>query len=603
MKSVKYKNYFFTLINNISFKSRVFIFCAGILMVYFSLFAFLTISISNRAIVDKAVKNAARELAIIEKSLLNLTSNVENYVRILTMDIRLQNQLERIKNNDDIDLIGNIEVEKILSTTISNVVQPVTYIAAASIISSKGNLANVGYVDNSSVSSVFDDDLQRYITDNKSPVWTGLLKIRLKSNAGYENVFAIAKTIIGFDTGHILGTAVLYLREKDVATIYLDNMVNKNDKFYIIDEHKNIISTQDKSELYEKFDEDKYLGTHRLEDFPDGQSIIRNIGGKQLLVTVMDFEKLNWKIISIIPIQEIASENKGITRLILIFGVICLFFAFALSYLFSYTISKPILKLVGTMKKIRSGNLQLRANFDAGGEIGMLRDGFNSLMDKINNLLEQICIEQKIKRENEFRLLQSQVKPHFLYNTIETIISFIKLNLKDNAMMTAKNLANFYRISLSKGNDLITIKEEIQLIESYLSIQKLRYIEYLDYSIEFDEEVLKYQIPKLTLQPLVENSIYHGLKEKDDKGLLTIKAFLEQDTVKIEVLDDGVGMTEEQITRVLKRTSNDKKSNDFGLYSVDKRLKLLYGEQYGLSIESKVTEYTKVTINLPAIIA
>jgi len=572
-------------------------------MIYFSIFAFLTIRISNQAIVDKAVKNAARELAIIEKSLLNLTSNVENYVRILSMDNRLQNQLERIKNNDVIDLIGNIEVEKILSTTISNVVQPVTYIAAASIISSKGNLANVGYVDNSSVSSVFDENLLNYIKDSKSPVWTGLLKIELKFNAGYENVFAIAKTIIGFDTGHILGTAVLYLREKDVATIYLDNIVNQNDKFYILDEQKTIISTQDKSELYKKFEEGKYLGEHRLEDFPDGQSIIRSIEGKQLLVTVMDFSKLNWKIISIIPIEEVTSENKGITRLILIFGVICLVFAFALSYLFSYTISKPILKLVRTMKVIKSGNLKLRADFDAGGEIGMLKDGFNSLMDKINSLVEQICVEQKIKRENEFRLLQSQIKPHFLYNTIETIISFIKLNLKDNAMMTAKNLASFYRISLSKGNDLITIKEEIQLIESYLSIQKLRYVEYLDYSIEFEDEVLKYQIPKLTLQPLVENSIYHGLKEKDDKGFLTIRAFLEQDIVKIEVLDDGVGMTEEQIARVLKRTSNDNKSSDFGLYSVDKRLKLLYGEQYGLSIESKATEYTKVTVNLPAIIA
>lgn len=603
MKSGKYKSHFFTLLNNISFKGRLFIFCAGILMTYFSIFAFLTISISNRAIVDKAVKNAARELAIIEKSLYNMTSNAENYVRILSMDNRLQNQLERIKNNDDIDLIGSIEVEKTLSTAISNVVQPVTYIAAASIISSKGNFSNIGYIDNSSVSSVFDENLISYITDNKTPVWTGLLKIKFKFTEEYENVFAIAKTIIGFDTGHILGTAVLYLKEKDVASIYLDNIVNQNDKFYILDEQKTIISTQDKNELYKKFEEDKYLGTHRLEDFPDGQSLIRNIEGKQLLVTVMDFKKLNWKIISIIPIDEITSENKGITKLILVFGVICLIFAFALSYLFSYSISKPILNLVGTMKKIRSGNLKLRADFDAGGEIGMLRDGFNSLMDKINNLLEQICIEQRIKRENEFRLLQSQIKPHFLYNTIETIISFIKLDLKDNAMMTAKNLANFYRISLSKGNDLITIRDEIQLIESYLSIQKLRYIEYLDYSMEIDEKALKYQIPKLTLQPLVENSIYHGLKEKEEKGMLIIKVFSEQDTVKIEIFDDGVGMTGEQIVRALNRKSNDSKSSDFGLYSVDKRIKLLYGEQYGLSIESEVAKYTKVTVNLPAIVA
>jgi len=154
-----------------------------------------------------------------------------------------------------------------------------------------------------------------------------------------------------------------------------------------------------------------------------------------------------------------------------------------------------------------------------------------------------------------------------------------------------------------KGNDLISVKDEIQLIESYLSIQKLRYVEYLDYNIEYNEEVLKYQIPKLTLQPLVENSIYHGLKEKEEKGFLFIKAFLEQDVVKIEVIDDGVGMTEEQVSRALNRSPDDNRCSDFGLYSVDKRLKLLYGEQYGLSIESKVKEYTKVTVYLPAIIA
>jgi two-component system sensor histidine kinase YesM len=245
--------------------------------------------------------------------------------------------------------------------------------------------------------------------------------------------------------------------------------------------------------------------------------------------------------------------------------------------------------------------MQLRADINEKGEIGMLSDGFNSLMDKINSLLEEIYIEQKQKRENEFKLLQSQIKPHFLYNTIETIISFIKLGLKDNAVMTAKYLAGFYRISLSKGNDIITISDEMQLIDNYLSIQKLRYVEYLDYKLDFDEKILKYQIPKLTLQPLVENSIYHGLKQKDEKGMLLIRGYYNQDMIKIEVMDDGVGMTEEMIKRVLTKPLNDRKSTDFGVFSVDSRLKLRYGDQYGLSIESVVGEYTKVIVSLPAV--
>ncbi len=598
MKKIKFVGYLKSFSKNISIKTKIFIFYAGIILAALSVFTILTIKISNQAIVDKVTKNAERELSLIDKSLLNLTRNTENYARILSMDNRLQNQLKRLESSE-VNSVDNIELEKILSQVISNVVQPNTNIAAASIISSEQKFFDIGYVDNTSITSIFDNSLLHAITKNKTPTWAGLFNIKFKSG-GEENVFAIGKTIIGFDTGHTLGTAVLYLKEKDIASIYLDNMVNMNDKFFIVDNRKNIISTQDKSELYNKFDEGKYLGDYKLEDVSNINSLIRNIDGEQFLVTVQDFEKLKWKVISVIPLSEITYENKRMTMLIIIFGVICLVCAFAASYMLSYTISKPILKLVSIMKEIKSGNLKLRADFNNKGEIGMLGDGFNSLMDKINVLMDQIYIEQKLKRENEFKLLQSQIKPHFLYNTIETIISFIKLNLKDNAMMTARYLAGFYRISLSKGNDIILIKDEMNLIDNYLSIQKMRYVEYLDYSLDFDIEILEYQIPKLTLQPLVENSIYHGLKRKEDKGFLTIRGYFDQGIIKIEVYDDGVGMSEEQIFRVFNRPGNCQNSTDFGIHSVDSRLKLLYGDNYGLDIESKISEFTKVTVRLPA---
>ncbi|NLD49656.1 MAG: sensor histidine kinase [Clostridiaceae bacterium] len=591
--------YWFSRFEGITLRTKIFIFNAAILLASLSIFAFLTIKISNEAIVGKATKNAERELALINKSLLNLTQNSEDYVRIISTDYRLQNQLELIRNNE-IDSIDNIEVEKTISTVISNVVQPNTYMAAASIMSSDNKLFDIGYVDNSSVYPVMNSNMIDFITQNKTPTWIGLINIKYKYGDS-ENVLAIAKTIIGRDTGHILGTAILYLKEKNVASIYLDNMVNQDDKFFIIDDKRNIISTQDKKELYKKFDEEKYLGEYKLEEVSNIKSVVGNIDGMQVLITVEDFKKLNWKIVSIIPLDEITYENRGITRLIVIFGLMCLILAFIASYILSYTISKPILKLVNIMKEIKSGNMKLRADFNAKGEIGMLGDGFNGLMDKINGLLEQIYKDQLLKRENEFKLLQSQIKPHFLYNTIETIISFIKLDLKDNAMTTARSLAGFYRISLSKGNDIISIGDEINLIDNYLSIQKLRYVEYLEYQLDFSEEILKYQIPKLTLQPLVENSIYHGLKQKDEKGLLTIKGYCEQNVVIIEVIDNGVGMTEEQIRRIFSRQSKEQQSTDFGVYSVDSRLKLLYGEQYGIRIESRVNEYTKVIVRLPAV--
>lgn len=587
-------------LKEMSIRTKIFIFYAAILMISLSIFAFMTIKISNEAIVGKATKNAERELSLINNSLLNLTRNSEDYVRILATDNRLQRQLERSRNSNMTSL-DRLDVEKTLSTVISNVVHPNSYIVAASIMSTDRNLYDIGFVDNSSVYPFLNDEVIDYITQKKVPTWVGLTRMRYKFGGGTDNVFVIGKAIIGFDTGNILGTVILYLNEENVASIYLDNIVNQDDRFYIVDDKNNIISAQDKSELYQQFDEAFYLGRFKLDDISGGNSIINDIGGRQSLITVQNFDELKWKIISIIPLDEITYENKEMTRLIMIFGSICLMVAFIASYLLSYNISKPILKLVNVMKEIRSGDLKRRADLKAKGEIGMLGNGFNSLMDRINSLMDQIYIQQKMKRENEFKLLQSQIKPHFLYNTIETIISFIKLGLKDNAMLTAKNLAGFYRISLSKGKDIISIEDEMHLINNYLSIQKLRYIEYLDYQLDFDEKILKYQIPKLTLQPLVENSIYHGLKEKEEKGNLIIKGYYFQDSIKIEVNDDGVGMTEEQINKVLNPPPANSNDSNFGLHNVDTRLKLLYGEQYGINIESRIGEYTKVTVSLPAV--
>ncbi len=201
MKNNKFISFAISVFKNMSIKSKIFIFYAGILLASLSVFAILTINISNQAMVEKVTKNAERELSLIDKSLLNLANNSENYARILSMDNRMQNQLERIENNE-LDSIDNIEVEKTLSTVISNVVQPNTNIAAASIISSQNTLFDAGYIDNSSISSYFSSNLINSITQNKVPTWTGLFKVRYKFG-GDENVFAIAKTIIGLDTGHV----------------------------------------------------------------------------------------------------------------------------------------------------------------------------------------------------------------------------------------------------------------------------------------------------------------------------------------------------------------------------------------------------------------
>lgn len=597
MNLKKMRRFLFDFLKNVSIKNKIFFSNVLIIVITISAFAYFTSIISKQAIINKASSNSTRELLLINKSIEKLANNVEDYIRILSMDYRLQQQLE-ITSNSSFNSIEQIDSDKILSKVISNIVSPATVVSAVSVMKLDNTPFNIGYADNSCISSVLTNDFIQHSANKKTPVWTNLFNLKYKYG-GEENVFGIAKVIIDFDTGKRIGTAVMYLKESDIASVYMDDIINKDEKIFILDKDNKIISCQDKKDLYKDFNKNFNLGSYKLEDIINSSKII-NISGRQSLISEREFDKLNWKIVSVVPLDQITTENEQITKFIIIIGGICLIIAFAASYLVADTITIPILKLVKVMKDIKNGNRNLRIEINSTDEMQLLGEGFNNLMDKVKDLMEEIYYEQKLKRENEFKLLQSQIKPHFLYNTLETIISFIKLNLEENAIKTTKALAGFYRMSLSKGNDIISIQDEVQLTNNYLSIQRLRYTEYMDYNISFEEEILRYHIPKLTLQPIIENAIYHGLKQKEDKGMVSIKGYKQAEAVIIEILDDGVGMEEAKINELI--NSTPKTNNvDFGVSSVNLRLKLLYGDQYGLSIESTLNEYTKVIIKIPIV--
>lgn len=584
-------------LNNISIKTKLFLVNVAIIIVTLSVLAYFSNDISSRAIIDKSVKSSARELALIDNNLQTMVNNIENYARILSTDKELQKQLENY-DSLSIDPLKDIDSRNELIRVLNGIVSPVTNLLAANIITTDRKIMAVGTVDENSLSSVINRDFLDYVYEKAIPVWTGLFKIKLKSGSE-EDVFAVAKSVIDFDSSRTLGAVVAYLPEREIASIYLENLSNKNAIYYILDKNGFIISSRNKDDFYKKFNEVVRIKDNEYEKVLNDENFITRFNGKEMLVTSLSFKPHNWKVINIIPMDEITTEKSEIIRIILVTGIFCLIFAFICSYLFSYTITKPILKLVEIMKQIKLGNMDIRADFTSSDEIGMLSKGFNNLMDKIKSLMEEIYDQQKLRREYEFKLLQSQMNPHFLYNTIETIISFMRIGMIDKAIAASKYLAGFYRISLSKGNDIITIGEEYQLIENYLAIQKMRYFDYMDYELDFEKELFSCSIPKLTLQPLVENAIYHGLKQKEDKGVLKIRGYAKDNAIEIEVFDNGVGMTEAKIRKVLFEKQNQGKNEDFGIGSVDARIKLLYGDKYGLRIKSEPGKFTVVTVMLP----
>ena len=285
---------------------------------------------------------------------------------------------------------------------------------------------------------------------------------------------------------------------------------------------------------------------------------------------------------------------------VIAFALILILFLF-LSYYIPLSITRPIRRLTQVTDQVAKGDLTVRSDVTGGVEAQMLSDSLNTMIDKINELLEQVKTEQIRLRKAEFELLQSQINPHFLYNTLDAIVWLAEAGEQKKVVKMVGSLSDFFRISLNQGQDILDVKEELQHVRSYLEIQQMRYQDILQYEICVPEELNHCQIPKITLHPLVENALYHGIKNKRGKGMIRIEGEKEGEDCILRIADNGKGMTPERLEQVREGIRNRKaRENDiYGLYNVNERIRLNFGENYGITITSTYGEGTCVTVRLP----
>lgn len=288
-------------------------------------------------------------------------------------------------------------------------------------------------------------------------------------------------------------------------------------------------------------------------------------------------------------------------RFCLLAMVIILGLTVFLSYYVPRSITKPFQELSHVTDQIAKGDLTVRANIRTGVEATMLSDSMNTMIDKINELLEQVKTEQVRLRKAEFELLQAQINPHFLYNTLDAIIWLAEAGEQKKVVSMVKNLSDFFRTSLNRGKEVNSIREEMLHVKSYLEIQQVRYQDILSYDIDVPEELEKYSIPKITVQPLVENALYHGIKNKRGMGHIRVKGVPKEDCFELHVQDDGIGISPERLLQVQDGIRNKVLTGKdfYGLYNVNERIRLSFGEEYGMKISSEPGEGTLVCIRLP----
>jgi two-component system sensor histidine kinase YesM len=305
--------------------------------------------------------------------------------------------------------------------------------------------------------------------------------------------------------------------------------------------------------------------------------------------------------------RQYQEMREGLARWALTFFVLTLLavgFAVLAAWGISRSIYNPIKKLHDVTATITRNDLQTLMTRDNVDEITELGMSFNIMVGKIRELLDSKMQEQENLKKAELRALQAQINPHFLYNTLDTIIWMAESKKTDDVIQMVRALSNFFRLSLSKGRDWITIGEEIERTRSYLTIQKMRYRDIMDYRIEAEDAVLSHPILKLVLQPLVENALYHGLKNRRQRGTIVVRVRQQgENEVRLDVEDDGVGIPPDKLEHIRETLHDDtaevSSEDGFGLANVNQRIRLYYGRQYGLAVESEYQRGTGVSVVIP----
>lgn len=308
----------------------------------------------------------------------------------------------------------------------------------------------------------------------------------------------------------------------------------------------------------------------------------------------------DWEMITIIPkndmISGIAKLQTMVAGMMVLFGVLTIAGGAAI---ISWIVRR-ISHLVDSINQVKEGNLDVRLENDSMDEIGVLYDNYNEMIERTSDLMDEQYRMGISLKSAELKALQSQINPHFLYNTLDTVNWLAYAGRTEEIHKAVVSLSKYYRLILNKGQDTLTLEEELRHVEYYMKIQDIRFPDKLTYEVDVKEEIKSSIVPKIILQPLVENAISHGIWEKKSKqGTIRVLGYEENDqTVCIKVMDDGVGMDADTLSKVM-TGSIQTSGSSYGVKNVHARLQLMFGEEYGLSYESKEGEGTCVTIRIP----
>lgn len=440
--------------------------------------------------------------------------------------------------------------------------------------------------------------VERYNGSRNGYYWLNSHEDEVFSTVKQRQVLSVFK-IIGTHTSALKGILLINLKRDYFLKVFRNANISSNGYF--------IMLSPDGIMRFKNPDIKYAIGQTGIDFLRKnmgnaGSFRINKSNGEKLFVVFNSLSINHWIVAAVVPEKDIFENASHIKYFLVVTVLLLILLSSAITTFFAENISRPIKYLSMQVKQFEKGDFNVQFEIRDNNELGVLAKGLSSLVRSVKDLITRVEEEQEKKRKIELLALQSQIKPHFLYNTLWSLKYLIELRDFEGATKMVGAITRFFMIGINKGKEIITIREELEHVKNYLIIQKIRYSTHFDYAIEVDEAILDCKIIKLTLQPLVENAIEHGIKNKLEKGTIRISGREKDNGIVLEVFDDGPGIDDEKRAKLLEAIHSsaiEEHPITYGLKNVNERIRLHFGEPYGIGIESLKGQYTMIRVHIP----
>lgn len=586
------RTYFFT---NWNMKRKILAVFLPLLMLSTLLILVSSISLIIRNGKAEALNNAKDKLSLVTGQTDQILSNITYNIKAFSTSSALQDAIraEYPDNN-----YGNYMFSSTMHNAVHNIMEIQSLISSGYIHTRDGRVFDIK-TDEIRTPDAEMDARYREIAAEK-----GRILLEYPADKSGAAALTVSKSLIDIRSGSCLGILTFDIKESLFYDSYHSVSDEENECFLLIDSAGTIISSENRDEL-QTTASPEILGLlegmgkpEQKTQYKSGGKIPQETTAEHMLLLSSETENGDYLVVYMMRYYRIYKEALNLALFLLNIGILVLAAGVLLSSRLAQSIVGPVIRLADYADEAGKGNFDLPVPVHSGDEIGFLAERFGVMNHNIKELTTRIYNEQTQKKEYELKMLQAQINPHFLYNCLDNISSLITDQKNETATAMVSHLGRYYRAILSKGRNIITIREELELIRAYLEIQLIRIPDLFTYEITVDEDILDFKILKMILQPIVENSVIHGFAGFKSSGRIKIEGTLENQTVCILISDNGKGIPEGSRSSIFAPAPTAIPKH-FGLKNIQERIRLKHGEKYGISIKSEQGQGTQIEVRFP----